>query len=427
MVMVFADVTQRVCVQRALGESEARFRAIFESSPSPIVICRLTDGVLLGVSPQFERWSGYSREEAVGRSMADLGLAGAAAIDGILAVLRDAGPVDQALVQGRRKDGACVEYLFSAVALEWGGTPSAIVMTADVTEQRRAESALHASKMEIARQAGRAEVATDVLHNVGNVLNSVNMSATLVGDKLRKSEVGTLGLAAQMMLDHAGDLPGFLTTDQRGKRMPALLGELAQVLTADQATLLAELGNLSAAVEHLRRIVDIQQVSGSSRSVTEWANPCEIVDRAIHLSSAWLHRHGIQIQTRCGFDQPVLLDTHKLLQVVVNLLNNAKDALKQVPLDRRQLDVSVEEADGPEGKCLRIVVIDNGAGIAPEHLARLFTFGFTTRPHGHGYGLHSAALLAKDMRGSLTAFSRGIGCGAAFTLELPLVMQESSS
>jgi two-component system, LuxR family, sensor kinase FixL len=72
------------------------------------------------------------------------------------------------------------------------------------------------------------------------------------------------------------------------------------------------------------------------------------------------------------------------------------------------------------GARLRITVADNGVGVAPESFSRLFTQGFTTKKEGHGFGLHSSALAAEEMGGTLTCVSEGPGRGAAFTLELPL-------
>ena len=98
-------------------------------------------------------------------------------------------------------------------------------------------------------------------------------------------------------------------------------------------------------------------------------------------------------------------------------MRNAKYACDDSGRPDKQLLVQVKGA----GERVRIAIIDNGVGIAPENMAKLFRHGFTTREAGHGFGLHSGALTARELGGSLTARSDGPGCGAAFVLELPLV------
>jgi signal transduction histidine kinase len=119
---------------------------------------------------------------------------------------------------------------------------------------------------------------------------------------------------------------------------------------------------------------------------------------------------------------PLLTDKHKTLMILVNLVSNAKYAMDGVPPAERILTVKLERnATGQ----VRIEVHDNGMGIAPEMLTRIFQYGFTTREEGHGFGLHSSALAAQEMGGALTVHSDGPGRGATFTLELPsLPVQE---
>jgi len=118
---------------------------------------------------------------------------------------------------------------------------------------------------------------------------------------------------------------------------------------------------------------------------------------------------------------PVLLDHHKILQILTNLISNAKYALSDSGRDDKILTICVRE---PQGGHFRIEVHDNGIGITEENLTRIFEHGFTTKKHGYGFGLHSAAIAANEMNGSLTAHSNGPGKGTAFILELPFQTQE---
>jgi C4-dicarboxylate-specific signal transduction histidine kinase len=106
------------------------------------------------------------------------------------------------------------------------------------------------------------------------------------------------------------------------------------------------------------------------------------------------------------------------MPILVNLLSNATQALDQPCNDRNEKRLKIRVA--MRGGTVQIMIIDNGTGIAPENLTRIFQHGFTTKKDGHGFGLHSGALAAREMGGKLIAESDGIGCGAVFTLELPL-------
>ena len=138
------------------------------------------------------------------------------------------------------------------------------------------------------------------------------------------------------------------------------------------------------------------------------------------MNVASMARHQITVAKEFGDAPMVLLDKHLVLQILINLISNAKHAMSSVPDRSHQITLRMEIARPVEGPRLRIRVEDDGEGIAPENLKRLFTHGFTTRKNGHGYGLHSCALAAKQLGGTVTAQSDGPGKGAVFTLELPV-------
>jgi signal transduction histidine kinase len=136
----------------------------------------------------------------------------------------------------------------------------------------------------------------------------------------------------------------------------------------------------------------------------------------LRLNAGAMERHQVQV-IREYFDvPPILVDKHKVLQILVNLIRNAKYALD----DRGHSDKRMVLQIGQNGNnMVKISVIDNGVGIAPENLTRIFEHGFTTRKEGHGFGLHNGALAARELGGALIAHSDGTGKGATFTLELP--------
>lgn len=267
------------------------------------------------------------------------------------------------------------------------------------------------------RQAGMAEIATTVLHNVGNVLNSVNISAELVSSQMRTSKAKGLGKVAQLMNEHVNDLSDFLTRDHKGKMLPDYLLKLAEVVTAEQEGIIEELGRLTKGVDHIKTIVAAQQSYAVAVSVVETVPVPELIDDALRMSAGSRARQEVTVVKEIA-DLPLLpLDRHRVLLILVNLISNAKQALDGV-IDRSPcITFAASLADGP---VLRITVADNGNGIAPEYLTRIFTHGFTTRKDGHGFGLHSCALAAMEMGGSLIVHSDGAGQGATFTLDIPL-------
>ena len=132
----------------------------------------------------------------------------------------------------------------------------------DVTFIKEAEANLensHKKLMEASRLAGMAEVATTVLHNVGNVLNSVNISASMAADKVKSSKTANLARVADMLRKHADGLTDFLASDPKGSKLPAYLATVVECLAAEQKEVLAELSSLCANIEHIKEIVAMQQ------------------------------------------------------------------------------------------------------------------------------------------------------------------------
>ena len=289
----------------------------------------------------------------------------------------------------------------------------------DITALKEAEAELekaHQRVIETSRLAGMAEVATDVLHNVGNVLNSVNVSCSLTIDRVRTSKVSGLAKTVALIHENRGRLGEFFTTDQRGKQVPGYLAALSEHFAHEQSALMQELEQLLKHIEHIKQIVAMQQSYAKVAGVIETINPTQLVDDAIHINGAALTRHDVQL--RCEFGPVPMVETekHRVLQILVNLIRNAKYALDDSKRTDKLLTIKLGKNGGDH---VKIEVIDNGVGIPPENLTRIFGHGFTTRSNGHGFGLHSSAIAIKELGGSLTAHSDGVGKGATFTLLLP--------
>jgi PAS domain S-box-containing protein len=298
-----------------------------------------------------------------------------------------------------------------------------VAIARNITKRKSAEARLEQMHKQLAtasRQAGMAEIANNVLHNVGNVLNSVNVSASLIGDRMRDSKAQDLGKVAQLMNEHATDIGDFLTHDQRGKALPGYLNKLVVTLAVERQSTAEELNSLVKNIDHIKKIVATQQSYSGATSVVESVQIKDLMEDALRMNAASMARHQITV-IREFADVPLLrLDKHLVLQILVNLIGNAKYAMDSGPIRSHHITLRTEIAAVADVPRVRIIVEDDGEGIAPENLARLFTHGYTTRKNGHGFGLHSCALAAKEMAGTITARSAGPGQGATFTLELPL-------
>ncbi len=285
-------------------------------------------------------------------------------------------------------------------------------------EQARTElAAAQQHLMELSRLSGMAEVASGVLHNVGNVLNSVNVAADLVAGKVRDFRTQNLRAAVELLNSHADRLAAFLETDPKGQRiLPYLINVCAQI-DREREYLLDEIGTLKHHIDHIKQIVFTQQDYAKVSIMTEKVFIPKIIDDAVKLVEVSLERHQVEITREIEDIPEIFTVRHKLLEILVNLLRNAKQAVVQQAGPERRIRICVKR---PAGGRIRIEVRDTGIGIPRESLTSIFAHGFTTKADGHGFGLHSGALAARQMGGLLWAESEGTGCGATFILELPM-------
>jgi C4-dicarboxylate-specific signal transduction histidine kinase len=270
--------------------------------------------------------------------------------------------------------------------------------------------------LETSRLAGIAEMATGVLHNLGNALNSVNTTVNLTTDRVQRSKVTALGKVVQLLEAQHGRLAEFFSADPRGQQLPDYLAQLSGHLLAERTDLLQELAALQHNVDHIKEIVAAQQSYAHVSGLTEVLPASELVEYGLRLNEAALQRHQIAVVREFTPAPPVKVQRQKVLQILVNLIRNGKEAINESGRPDKRLVLGVRVS--AEGR-VQIDVTDNGVGIAAENLTRVFAFGYTTKKAGHGFGLHSSALAAKEMGGSLEARSDGPGQGATFILELP--------
>ncbi len=291
----------------------------------------------------------------------------------------------------------------------------------EIAERKRAEAEREEMNKQLvvaSRRAGMADVASTVLHNVGNVLNSVNVSASTVTNTLRKSPIGDVGLIATMLQEHGQDVGRFLTQDEKGKQIPAYLAVLAESVKGDYSAARKELDSLCQNIDHIKHIVMSQQDLAKPQLVEEACVLMELMDQAFRINQTSLDKSGAKVLREYTDLPAIVTDRHQVLQILVNLISNANAAMAARPAPDHCLTLSVGRADDRSG-FVRLQVRDTGVGISPENLTKIFRQGFTTKKDGHGLGLHGAILSARAMGGTLTVQSDGEGKGASFALDLP--------
>lgn len=336
-------------------------------------------------------------------------------------IMRTGGAILDKLERQTWSDGSITFVLTSKMPLRnaAGAIVGTFGISKDVTQAKATEATLEKTRRELidaSRLAGMAEVATGVLHNVGNVLVSVNVTTDTLADALRNSRVAALGKLAALLREHTADLGDYLTRDPKGRLVPEFLATLATHLATEQAHLLQEVESLRRHVAHIKDIVTMQQDYARLAGVVEPLDPAELFEDALRMNSAALARHEVTVIRDFHPLGRIVGEKGKVLQILVNLIRNAKYACDEGTSGEKVLTLRI--APGAPGR-VHLVVSDTGIGIPSENLTRIFAHGFTTRSGGHGFGLHSSANAAREMQGSLAVHSDGLGTGATFTLDLP--------
>jgi PAS domain S-box-containing protein len=349
-----------------------------------------------------------------------------------------------------RKDGA-LRWVKSTIVQHFdrsGRLDSFDCLLQDITERKNAETEMKIAKekaeeaqakleklnlqlevtykklMETAHSAGMAEVAADVLHNVGNILNSINVSAATIAEKLSKSEIGDLSKLAELLCVHSGDLTDFLENNPQGRHIPAYLSELSKHLIRQQNETIEKLDAIIRNVKQVKDIVKMQRTYTGIDKHHDCVSLNEIVENAIEINNAGLQRQNVEVIREYDDIGNILIDRQRCLAVLVNLIDNAARSLSMSGKDLKILKVRIARAGSSK---LRIEVCDNGIGITASERNSIFDRGYTTKQTGGGFGLHSSLLAVRDMQGTITAQSDGRGKGARFIIELPLRKAEVTS
>ena len=270
--------------------------------------------------------------------------------------------------------------------------------------------------IDTAHLAGKAELAIEVLHNIGNVINSVGISTNIIREQINNSVCSRIPAIVELLEQHKENMSDFIDNDPRGKNIPAFFSALNEEHQKQYDANIAEIERLISNVEQIKGIVRSQQAHCHDNRLVEKIS-CEIIiSEIINMYSHKLEQHKINLEKDFSETGIQLLPKYQLLQIVGNLVINAIDSLSLSKTTPRELTLKTGIKDGD----LHILVSDNGLGIESSEQVKIFQHGYTTKQNHSGFGLHSASNLASEIGGKLTVTSEGKNKGASFTLILPL-------
>lgn len=285
----------------------------------------------------------------------------------------------------------------------------------ELVEERTASlDRTHKTLLEVSRRAGRAEVATDILHNAGNALNSASVIAGQAYGELSQSRLTKLDATVKLIQQHSDDLPNFLQHDTKGRLLPTYLDKLNSTLQEERQNLLSILQELQSSIQRLETIVRSHEDSAQPDVVLESCFVADLFDDAVKLTRPALQRCEAKVVLEHNNLPLMQLDRYALLQVLVNLLGNAAEAVSSAELREIYLRASC-----PEPKRLLIEVEDTGVGVSEEARKRLFQQGFSSWG-GLGIGLHRSWNTTRLLGGQLKLKKSDRKAGACFLLELPI-------
>jgi PAS domain S-box-containing protein len=337
-------------------------------------------------------------------------------------VLGTGQPILGKLEQEIRRDGRTRWFLTHKLPLRDGSGEiiGTLGMRKDITRKKEMENALDQARRDLldaSRSAGMAEVANGILHNVGNVLNGLHVSAAMIGSGLRQSKAESLvRLGEQLRASRPGG-PAATNSDPAGRPLPEFIRHLARHAVENRNRLRQEIEVLQKNIDHVKEIVAMQQTYAAPGGVVESLAPAGLMADALQMCADALQGQRMEIRRDFGAVPTVCAEKAKVVHILVNLICNAQHACDGHGAPERWISLRLETT--PARDRVRFIVQDNGVGIPAANLTRIFAQGFTTRSDGHGFGLHSAANAAREMKGTLIARSPGPGLGATFTLELP--------
>ena len=319
--------------------------------------------------------------------------------------------------------GVYISVNASPLRDETGQVVGGVAVFRDVSERRMDEEALKQ-----AFALGRLEVVDTVLHNIGNAINSVATGVDTLHEWFDDNElVRRFVTLADLVAAHDRDWTSWLEHDAQGRQLRPFLLALVQDLTGEREKLLGTSVRVQDSVRHIVDIIRTQAAFTNGTVERKLVGLPAMIEDAVKMVEETLVRRGVTIEVDCSrAPSEVVVQESRFQQMLVNLLKNSMEALDERAV-RLQDDpgwrpgIRVLAYSGEQKDTLVVDVIDNGIGIEPSRFGSLFNAGYTTKKHGSGLGLHSAANFVIASGGSIQPFSDGIGHGATLRTILPVV------
>ena len=278
---------------------------------------------------------------------------------------------------------------------------------------------LEATKDELvekAHLAGMAEIATGVLHNVGNILNSVNTSSALIRNSIHQSKIEGIFKANELLRQHIDQIEKFIAENPKGKELMNYYLMLEDPLKKEREELLSQATRLEDKINLIKEVISAQQTYAGANMQTTQTSLDEMIENSLSLQAGSIERHGLIVMKDLKATSPIMAQRSKLIHVLVNIFKNAKEAMNDLPPEEKKIFIKTWQDD----ESVYLSITDNGPGFKQETLKKIFTQGFTTKKNGHGFGLHSSANYIAEMGGSIQASNSDNGKGATFTIKFPL-------
>ncbi len=416
---------------------------IIESASSPIAMADL-HGFMLYANPAFlEAWGFEDSAEFQGMHFKEFWIV-EDRLDKIMSALQEEGKwSDENLA--KRKDGTLFHVHSSAATIfDMEGNPIGLMATSiDITERKRAEAELEKSNSELAdhkehleeivkkrtqelkdtqeklikkaHKAGMADIATGTLHNIGNILSSVKTSTQFIRNNYKSEFFDKFKKANTLLRENKDNIEDFILHNPKSKKLIQYYLKLEEGIDEDTGIIKEHIDRLSDKVEAIADVIAAQQSYAGAASLTENFNLSDIIEDALTMQQESLSEYNISIEKEFNDIQEVPVQKTKLIHLLVNLINNAKDAMTKISPEKRKLTIMLSS----ENENVNIKIKDTGIGISSENLQKIFSHGYTTKKDGHGFGLHSCANYMTEMNGRMWAESEGEDKGATFVMAFP--------
>jgi C4-dicarboxylate-specific signal transduction histidine kinase len=297
-----------------------------------------------------------------------------------------------------------------------------VCIVRDITQRKETEATLaeaQATLVDGAHKSGMADMATGVLHNIGNILNSVNLAGEQINRITSGSKIKGFIKANELLEAHNENLAEFFTNDDRGKKLPAYYLKMGKVLSGEMSDIQKETQELIDKTTMMKEVISTQQAYAHTGFHTEQLEIHELMEDALKIQISSLEKWGVKLHKHYRETPACIGQKSKLLQVITNLIKNAKEAMDNNDEFNKPKELTIETGVLDDNSAY-IKIADNGCGISSKQLAKIFNHGFTTKEDGHGFGLHTSANAMTEMRGSLKVDSAGVERGASFTITIPI-------